>query len=76
MIAITIMIHQRTQNILKTRKVGFNILKFTQNKVAGGHKFKSNQISFTLYPAAHSRVDRLLRHSVPHFPPNSRGIAC
>ena len=35
-------------------------------------------ISFTLYPA-HSRVDwgnLVLRHSVPHFPPNSGGIAC
>ena len=34
--------------------------------------------SFTLYPA-HSRVDRgylVLRHYVPHFLPNSGGIAC
>ena len=34
--------------------------------------------SFTLYPA-HSRADRgnlVLRHSVPHFLPNSGGIAC
>ena len=39
-------------------------------------KFK--KISFTLYPA-HSRVGRgnlVLRHSVPHFLPNSGGIAC
>ena len=37
---------------------------------------KSNQISFTLYPA-HSRVGRgnlVLRHTVPHFPPNFGGI--
>ena len=37
-----------------------------------------NQISFTLYPA-HSRVGRenlVLRYSVPHFLPNSGGIAC
>ena len=35
-------------------------------------------ISFTLHPI-HSRVGRgnlLLRHSVPHFLPNSGGIAC
>ena len=37
---------------------------------------KEIQISFTLYPA-HSRVGRrniLLRHSAPHFPPNSGSI--
>ena len=36
------------------------------------------KISFTLYPA-HSKVGRenlVLRHSVPHFLPNSGGIAC
>ena len=36
-----------------------------------------NQINFTLYPA-HSRVGRgnlVLKHSVPHFPPSSGGIA-
>ena len=35
-------------------------------------------LSFKLYPA-HSRVGRgnvVLRHSVPQFLPNSRGIAC
>ena len=34
--------------------------------------------SFTLYPA-HSRIGRgtiVLRHSVPHSPPNSGGISC
>ena len=35
-------------------------------------------ISFTLY-TTHSRVGKgnlVLRHSVPHFPPSSGGIAC
>ena len=35
-------------------------------------------VTFTLYPA-YSRVDRgklVLRHSVPHLPPNSGSIAC
>ena len=39
---------------------------------------QSIEISFTLYPA-HSRVGRgnlVLRHSVPHFLPNSGAIAC
>ena len=41
-------------------------------------KKKTNQISFALYPA-HSRVgseNLVLRHSVPHSPPSSEGIAC
>ena len=39
---------------------------------------KTNNVSFTLYPA-HSRVGRgnlVLRHSVSHFLPNSGDIAC
>ena len=39
---------------------------------------KINKMSFTLYPA-YSRVGRgnlVLRHSVPHFPPNFGGMAC
>ena len=48
--------------------------------MASHHGFiiKKKLINFTLYPA-HSRVGRgnlLLRHSVPHFLPNSGGIAC
>ena len=37
-----------------------------------------NKISFTLYPA-NSRVGRanvVLKHSDPHFPSSSGGIAC
>ena len=41
-------------------------------------KNKNKYISFTLYPA-HRRVGRgnlVLTYSVPHFTPNSEGIAC
>ena len=35
------------------------------------------KISFTLYPAHRvGRGNLVLRHSVPHFPPNSGGIDC
>ena len=42
------------------------------------NKNEINQISFKLYPT-HSGVGRgnvVSRHSVPHFPPSSGGIAC
>ena len=53
--------------------------KYTINRKHRITIFYNNQsISFTLYPA-HSRVGRgnlVSRHSVPHFLPNSEGIAC
>ena len=50
----------------------------TQPNVAISGMISKKNINFTLYPT-HRRVSRgnlVLIHSVPHFPPNSRGIAC
>ena len=53
-------------------------LKWPLLQIDYDHVKKIIIISFTLYPA-HGSVGRgnlVLRHSVPHFLPNSGGIAC